>query len=63
MFRVSSNVNHNEGATVKDRIPLVGGNTEFRLKIYSLARAMPASITDNHVAAVKTQPLSQSADP
>ena len=36
---------------------LVDSGIEFRLKIYSLARAVPASVVDNHVAGVKTQPL------
>jgi hypothetical protein len=37
---------------------LVDSGVEFRLKIYSLARAVPASFVNNYVAAVKTQPLS-----
>ena len=37
---------------------LVESGVEFRLKIYSLARAVPPSVIDNHVAGVKTQPLS-----
>jgi hypothetical protein len=36
---------------------LIDSGVEFRLKIYSLARAVPASVVDNHVAGVKTQPL------
>ncbi len=36
---------------------LVANSTPFRLKIYSIARAMPASVVDNHVAGVKTQVL------
>lgn len=36
---------------------LIGTGVEFRLKIYSLARAVPPSVVENHVAGVKTQPL------
>jgi hypothetical protein len=50
----------NRGAERSFVLPdrLMEGGMPFRLKIYSLARATPASVIDNHVAGVKTQLLS-----
>lgn len=41
---------------------LLENNEQFRLKICTLSRGMPTSIIDNHVAAVKTQPLALNPD-
>lgn len=40
---------------------IVENNSEFRLKVYSLARGVPTSVIDNQLEAVKTQLLSPSA--
>ncbi len=50
-------VNRNSERTFDVPDCLVDSGVEFRLKIYLLARAVPASVVDDHVAGVKTQPL------
>jgi hypothetical protein len=55
-------VNHSSERTFDVPDCLIDSGVEFRLKIYSLARTMPASVVDNHIAGVKTQPLTITAD-
>lgn len=54
-------VQRNSESALAIPVELLSSTEAFSLKIYTLSPAMPASLVDNRIAAVRTQPLSPRA--